>query len=91
VVSGLTVGSGSSSTNLQQRAQPIVQKNQNPEESKAGGSSSSVDLSNLSPAERAEIEETKRKLNVHNKTEGNKRLNEVKGERKDLRVKLDQF
>ena len=50
-----------------------------------------MDLSSLTPQERSEVEETKRKFNIHSLPEGQKRLNEFKNERKDLRVKLDQF
>ena len=50
-------------------------------------------LAQLNPSvgEKAEFAETQRKLNIHTVQEGQKRLNEIKSERKELRTKLDQF
>ena len=48
-------------------------------------------LAQLRPSDSAEFAETQRKLNIHTVPEGQKRLSEIKAERKDLRTTLDQF
>ena len=45
----------------------------------------------MRPSDKTEFAETQRKLNIHNIGEAQKRLAEVKAERKELRTKLDQF
>lgn len=41
--------------------------------------------------DKAEIEDAKKKYNVHTVVQADKKLKEIKGERKDLRGKLDSF
>lgn len=48
-------------------------------------------LATLGSQERAELDEIKRKYNVHTFADGQKRLASIKSERKELRTKLDQF
>ena len=45
----------------------------------------------MRPSDKAEFAETQRKLNIHTVPEAQKRLAEIKAERKELRTKLDQF
>ena len=45
----------------------------------------------LGNRDKAELEEIKRKFNIHTQSEASRKLNEIKSERKDLRTKLDQF
>ena len=46
-------------------------------------------LSTLGHQERAELEEMKRKFNIHTFADAQKCLNSIKTERKELRTKLD--
>ena len=48
-------------------------------------------LEMLGNREKAELEEMKRKLNIHTQQEAQKKLQDIKAERKDLRTKLDLF
>ena len=45
----------------------------------------------LGNRDKAEAEEIKKKYNIHSHQEAQRKLNEIKSERKDLRTKLDQF
>ena len=64
-----------------------------PEENKATEPNrlTAENLAQLRPSDKAEFAETQRKLNIHTVQEGQKRLSEIKAERKELRTKLDQF
>ena len=86
-ISGLTANS-LSSNKQQSPIQPL-------EEMKEGPSKLTAEnLAQLKPSGNegtAEFAETQRKLNIHTVQEGQKRLAEIKSERKELRTKLDQF
>lgn len=64
------------------------------QEGPAGSNASRLTAENLATLgnqERSELEEMKRKYAIHNFGEAQKRLANIKAERKELRTKLDQF
>ena len=69
---------------------PAARSEPHLEESKAkSGSFESAEMKDLSSVEKSEIEENKRKYNIQTFQLSQKRLAEIKSERKELRAKLD--
>ena len=93
LASGLTANSDASGRNGRSAQPTPGQGSSSPhgEEIDGGGRLTAESLAQLRPSDKGDIAETQRKLNIHTIPEGLKRLGDIKGERKELRTKLDQF
>ena len=93
LASGLTANSQDSGARPGRSAQNAPGLITPQEEGKAsdGNRLTADNLAQLRPSDKAEYAETQRKLNIHTVAEGQKRLSEIKAERKQLRTKLDEF